>query len=255
MSKTYVITGGSTGIGAAVKAKLLEAGHSVILIDLHNGDIEADLSKPDGRSDAIEKVKEIAENGIDGLVTCAGVGPHFEPVAAIAALNYYGTTELIKGLQPLLEKKRGAVVAVSSNSAILPGLDTELVSCMSENNEEATLEFCSAAEGAKVYAASKFAVIKWIRQNAAAAIRKGIRINVVAPGITETPLTNQAFSDERYGAAMQQFLQMTPIGKMASPDMIAKPILFLLSDDAEYMVGSLMLVDGGVDAQLRPTQF
>ena len=80
-------------------------------------------------------------------------------------------------------------------------------------------------------------------------------MNVVAPGMTETPLTDKVFDDADFGAAMNEFKKTIPYGEMASPDMIADAMLFLLDPASRYISGSVLFVDGGHDALLRPDQF
>ena len=111
----YVITGGTTGIGAATRSLLLESGHEVFNIDYKGGDFQADLSDPAGVSSAIEAVFSRYPDGIDGLISNAGVGPTATP-EKIFALNFYAGIEIAEGLRPLLKKKKGSCVMTSSNS-------------------------------------------------------------------------------------------------------------------------------------------
>src|SRR5690606_22696271 len=126
-NKVYVVSGGATGIGAAVKQKLLARGDRVIVIDLKEGDILADLSSVEGRQRALEQVQQLTPEGLDGLVPCAGLGPHTKPVDLITRVNFFGSVSLIQGLLSLLEKRRGCIVVISSNSAALPGYSPEYV--------------------------------------------------------------------------------------------------------------------------------
>lgn len=111
----YVITGGSTGIGAAVRQQLLSEGHEVFNIDYKDGDLEADLSTDEGVSSAIQAVEEQYPDGIDGLISNAGVGPTASP-EKIFSLNFYAGVYIAEGLRPLLMKKRGCCVMTCSNS-------------------------------------------------------------------------------------------------------------------------------------------
>ena len=96
---TYAMTGGATGIGAAIRQRLLGEGHEVIVVDLKDADIIADLSTAEGRQAAVEAVKNAAPEGLDGLVTCAGLGSNVPNHPLITQVNYYGTVELIEGLR------------------------------------------------------------------------------------------------------------------------------------------------------------
>ena len=135
--KTYALTGGASGIGAAIKQHLVDDGHKVISIDIRDADIESDLSTAEGRSAAIEAVSAAASDGLDGFVACAGVGSHIENLGLIPSVNFFGATDLVEGLRELLLKKAGSVVLISSNSApmdtdaeyvdaLLSGADDEL---------------------------------------------------------------------------------------------------------------------------------
>ena len=84
---TYVLTGGATGIGAAIKARLKAAGHRVVVLDLRDADIEVDLSQASQRQAAITALSEILPESIEGIITCAGVASHF-PDLKNAKLKY-----------------------------------------------------------------------------------------------------------------------------------------------------------------------
>ena len=82
--RTYAMTGGATGIGAELKRQLLAQGHTVISVDIKEGDIIADLSTQDGRQAAIDGVRELAPDGLDGFIPCAGLPPVAKPLSLIA---------------------------------------------------------------------------------------------------------------------------------------------------------------------------
>ena len=113
----YAMTGGATGIGAAIKQRLRDEGNQVIVVDIKDADIIADLSNRDGRQAAIAAIRDSAAEGLDGLVTCAGLGSNVPNHPLITQVNYFGTVELIEGLKDLVAAKRGAIVLISSNSA------------------------------------------------------------------------------------------------------------------------------------------
>jgi NAD(P)-dependent dehydrogenase (short-subunit alcohol dehydrogenase family) len=253
--KIYAITGGATGIGAAIRESLVQDGHKVIVIDIVESDIKADLSRQDDRSRALEELGQLAPEGLDGFIPCAGLGPHVQPWSLIVAVNFFGAVSLLEGVYPMLEKNRGAIVVIGSNSAPLPGLDDELVNMMLAGKEDEALEKVNTLDGHNAYAGSKRALLVWMRRHAPDYMRKGVRMNGVAPGITRTPLTDKGFEDESYGQAMKDFLDLTPYGEIATPDMIASSVRYLLDDASAYVVGSVLFVDGGADAVLRADSF
>lgn len=251
---TYAMTGGATGIGAAIKQNLLDAGHNVIVVDIKDADIVADLSTGDGRQAAISAIRDAAADGLDGFVACAGLGSHVPNHALIAKVNYFGATELVTGVKDLLASKKGAVILISSNSA---PMDTsqEYVNLLLEDKEEEACKAAEGIEGQMVYSGSKQAIARWMRRNTAEYAAAGVRMNAVAPGYTETPMTEQVAKDPTYGAAIKEFVKSIPIGRPGAPEDMAKAVSFLLGPDANFICGSVLFVDGGHDAMMRPEQF
>lgn len=255
MGKLYAMTGGATGIGASLKGKLRDRGDTVIVVDLSDADINADLSTAQGRQSAIEGVRKMAPDGLDGFIACAGLPPVAKPFSLITKVNYFGATVLIEGLSDLVVMKKGAIVVVGSNSASLPGLDEDHIQALLSGDEEKSSALVDALDGHNAYAGSKNALIRWVRRNCPALMGEGVRMNVVAPGMTGTPLTDKVFEDDDYGAAMMEFKKSIPYGDMATPDMIADTMLFLLDPASRYVCGAVLFVDGGHDALLRADQF
>ena len=109
----YVITGGSSGIGAKTVEILKKKGHEVVNIDLKGGDINANLATKEGRRDALKALHEKYPDGIDAMICNAGVNNN---IPLIISLNYFGATEMAQGVFDLLEKRRGSCVVTSSNS-------------------------------------------------------------------------------------------------------------------------------------------
>ncbi|NRB39714.1 MAG: SDR family oxidoreductase [Pseudomonadales bacterium] len=253
--KTFAMTGGATGIGAAVKEQLIARGDKVVVVDIKNANIEADLSTSEGRQHAIDQLQVLCAYGIDGFIACAGLGPHVTPFSLITQVNFFGATVVIEGITALLKAKQGSVVVVSSNSAALPGLNDDYLNALLNNDEDKACEIIADLDGHNAYAGSKNALARWMRRKTPELMAQGIRINAVAPGMTVTPLTDQVFADETYGQAMQDFSKMIPAGFMATPEMIADSIVFLLDPASRYVCGSVLFVDGGQDALLRADNF
>ena len=254
---TYVVTGGATGIGGAIKDALRGEGHEVIVVDIKNGDIEADLSSVDGRQAAISAIKQRAADGIDGLVTSAGVGAHVADVKLIVRLNYFGTVDLVAGLEELLAKKQGAVVLISSESAFNPGFDPEFLDALQRNDEAAACARVEKLEGIlrgyTAYGGGKAALVYWMRHRTGSLAERRIRINAIAPGYTETPLTDEAKSSA-YAEVMAAFADTIPLGRPGQPQDIANGAMFLLSKKADFVTGSTLHIDGGHDAIQRPSR-
>jgi NAD(P)-dependent dehydrogenase (short-subunit alcohol dehydrogenase family) len=249
----YAMTGGATGIGQAIRNRLRDDGNEVIVVDLKEADIVADLSTSEGRQEAIAGLEAAAADGLDGLVTCAGVGANVPNQALITQVNYFGTVELIKAMGALLRKKGGSVVLVSSNSAPMNN-SPEFVDLLLSGDEAGALALAEAMDAQEVYSGTKKAVACWMRANAAEFAGAGVRMNAIAPGYTQTPMTEKVENDPTYGPAIKEFMDTIPVGFPGSPEDQAAATSFLLSPEARYVCGSVLFVDGGHDAMFRPSQ-
>jgi NAD(P)-dependent dehydrogenase (short-subunit alcohol dehydrogenase family) len=249
------MTGGATGIGAELKLQLMTAGHRVISVDIKEGDIIADLSTVEGRQAAIDGVRGLAPGGLDGFIPCAGLPPVAKPLSLIARVNYFAVVATVEGLRELLEKKKGSVLFVSSNSAPMISTDDPFVQACLSGDEEVACTEIDGREGHTAYAGSKRAVTIWMRRHVVEYAAVGVRLNAVAPGITMTPLAERVFADPELGQVMKEFGDMVPVGSPAQPAHIANVMRFMLSDEASYICGSVFFVDGGSDAMLRSDDF
>ena len=145
---TIVISGSASGIGAATARRFRDAGHRVIGIDLRDGEVAADLSTSQGRSEAVASVLAASGGVIDTLVLCAGLASHVVPATKIVAVNYHGAVALLDGLLPALQKGRSpsAVVVSSVASTQLPW-DRNPLGAPLEAGDEARVEAVLAAAG------------------------------------------------------------------------------------------------------------
>jgi NAD(P)-dependent dehydrogenase (short-subunit alcohol dehydrogenase family) len=254
--RTYAMTGGATGIGAELKRQLLVAGHRVISVDIKEGDVVTDLSTSQGRQAAIDGVRALAPDGLDGFIPCAGLPPVAKPFSLIAKVNYFAVIATVEGLRDLVAKKKGSILFVSSNSAPMIGTDDVFVqSCLAGDDEAAVCAAIDARDGQTAYAGSKRAMTIWMRRHVVEYAAGGVRLNAIAPGITMTPLTDRVLADAEYGPAIKAFGDMVPVGVNAQPADVANVMRFMLSDEASYLCGSVFFVDGGSDAMLRPNDF
>ena len=253
---TVAITGSASGIGAATRVRLEDAGNTVIGVDLHDAEIIADLATPSGRTLAIGAVLDACGGQLDGLVVAAGVGPHVESRPLIVSLNYFGAQALLSGLRgALVAAEAAAAVAISSNSAVLPGSETPLVGACLAGDEDPARQFADTLDSHRIYAGSKLALTRWVRRNAPSAdwAGAGVRLNAVAPGAVLTPLLQGGLDHPVFGPAIKSF--PIPTGGFGDPDQIAAAVHFLLTDDAAFCCGTVLFVDGGTDAMLRPDVF
>jgi NAD(P)-dependent dehydrogenase (short-subunit alcohol dehydrogenase family) len=249
-----VITGSASGIGACVKKRLATQGFDIIGIDLKGADISADLSTPAGRQSAIDQTLKMADGKIDRLVLAAGLGGHLDDGALVAKVNYFGAVTLLDGFKDALGAVGGRVVVISSNSAQMrTDPNADFILAMLDGDENKAVELIGDNHAALTYGASKHAVARAVRRRAAEWGQAGIILNAIAPGMTETPMFRGAADHPVIGKSVEAI--PIPLNRTASADEIAGVIEFMLSDAASYMQGSIIYVDGGTDAQLRPDAF
>lgn len=249
------VTGSASGIGAAVCTALESAGHTLIRIDRANADINADLSTAEGRAKTIAEVLSICNGKLDGLVCCAGVGVTAPNSGIIVSVNYFGVSELVDGLEEALSKGHNpAALIIGSVAGAMQQGTNDAIEAMLKGDEAAAVEAVNATNQPQIaYSSSKYAVSVYARRKAVTWGAKGIRINVVAPGAVETPLHQASKEDPRFGEAVKNFV--APIGRSGTPAEIAQTVAFLQSDQASFVHGSVMFVDGGMDAMVRTKTF
>lgn len=253
---TTVITGSASGIGAAVAAALRAAGHQVIGIDRGNAEVLADLSTAQGRDAAIHQVLELSGGVLDGLICCAGVGVTAPNCGLVLAVNYFAVSQLLEGLQGALARgQQGAALVIGSVAATHCGPDGQpLIEAMLAGDEQQALALANSLGQPHVaYAASKAAITQQARRLAVVWGQQGLRLNVVAPGAVKTPLHQASLDDARFGQATRDFV--APLGRAGQPEEIAAVVAFLQSAQASFVHGSVVFVDGGMDAMVRAARF
>lgn len=221
-----VVTGGGTGIGRAVAELLIESGYKVVALGL---DRDPDLNvavtfRQVDITDTAASVAALPEGlPVAGLVNCAGMLRHqqeweTEAFEQVMRVNVTAGFAFANALLDRLQAAGGSVVNVASMWAIF------------------------GSPGAPAYTASKGAVAAVTRSQAVAWAGRGVRVNSVAPGWVETRISEKARTDaeraQRIGARI-------PLGRWAKPAEVASVVRFLLSEDAGYVTGAMIPVDGG----------
>jgi len=217
---TALITGAAGGIGHALLAAFRQAGYRTIGVD----------RAPAAGVDALDvtdaaAVTAFAANldALAVLVNAAGIlrlRAEYDPseFARVIDVNLTGTMRMAVACRAALAKARGAIVNVASMHAIF------------------------GAPLSPAYAASKAGVVQLTKSLAVAWAEDGIRVNAIAPGWIETPMTVPARSD---AARNRAILDRTPLGRWGTPDDLVGPALFLASDAARFITGAILAVDGG----------
>jgi NAD(P)-dependent dehydrogenase (short-subunit alcohol dehydrogenase family) len=248
----FALTGSASGIGKALYNSLKAQGNDVIGIDINDADIIADLSTPAGRAECTKNLSAAAKDGLNGFIPCAGVGGHLGLSDKVIEVNYFGSTELLEAAYPLLQAKQGCVVVIGSNSMAMPNPDTTLIEILLKGEREQALMHVQG-ESVDPYPSAKIALCTWMRRKAIEWARRGVRMNAIAPGITETNLVaTQRKQSEMLDKALTDFAETSPMGYAAAAQSIADVILFLLSPTAHYICGEVLYADGGHAAQFRP---
>jgi len=256
----YVVSGSSSGMGLQAAEKLRAAGHTVIGVDVKagEGEVKADLSSHAGRRQAVVDIVAAAGNRLDGAVLAAGIGPTPGPdsVRRIFEINYFGVVEVLRPLQPLLAAAdRAKVVVIGSNSTTTtPAVPRRTVRALLAGDIDKavrSLRLLGPVAPSLAYAASKIAVSHWVRRTAVTRewAGAGIRLNALAPGAIMTPLLEQQLKDPQQAKAVNAF--PVPVGGFGDPGQLADWMLFMLSDSADFLCGSVIFVDGGSDAYFR----
>jgi NAD(P)-dependent dehydrogenase (short-subunit alcohol dehydrogenase family) len=248
---TIVITGSAGGIGTATRHRLEAAGYAVIGVDVRDAEVVADLSTPEGRQAMASEVERQCGGALDGLVAGAGVSGLAGEV--VVAINYFGAVATLELLRPLLARgTQPAAVAISSNSTTTqPGYPMDVVAACLDGDEASARELAAAdPSGVAIYPAAKLALARWVRREAVGDdwIGAGIRLNAVAPGFIQTPMTA---GSEDFILGLGDIYPI-PLGRAGRADEVAGLLAYLLGPDAGFFVGSFVTMDGGTDAALRP---
>ncbi len=253
--RNIIISGSASGIGLACKERLESMGDRVIGIDIRDAEIIADLSSREGRDHAITQALALSNGEIDGLVLSAGVSGMQHPGDFTVSLNYFGSVDLFDGLRPAMEGRPNpcAIGLVSNSSQFDIDYDDPMVLALLEGDENKCREMILELDRGAGYRMSKHALARAVRRRAAEWGPLGVRINAIVPGMTETPMVASLQDDPEVGPMLD--LLPIPMGRKGTAVEMAGVVAFLLSDDASYVHGMMMWVDGGTDAAIRPDRF
>jgi NAD(P)-dependent dehydrogenase (short-subunit alcohol dehydrogenase family) len=232
--KVFIVTGAAKGIGAATVAVLEERGANVLAVDRDESisaqaaPFTADVASREANQAMVNEA--VARWGkLDGIVLNAGVvrtGPTEasteEDIDLMLSVNFKGAIFGAQAALPHLRKSRGSIVIMSSKTAVV------------------------AQEGLAVYAATKGGVLSLMRALSIDNARFGVRSNAILPGVIDTPML-RGFAElaDDPAAAIAWNEQVQPLGRLGEPREAATAIAFLLSEDASFVTGVAIPVDGG----------
>lgn len=247
-TKTAIVTGAASGIGAATATMLAKRGARVTLIDLDPGglghvagtiragggeahEIACDVADPDAAPRAIDETRE-RWGRVDCLALCAGITTAGGGTAAtlddaqwqrMFDINVMGTVRWVRAALPDMTRAGGgSIVTLTSQLAFNSG----------GNN-------CA-------YITMKGALVAFTKTTAVDFARQGVRINAVAPAVIDTPMARNSLERSSDPEALMAWrLGRTPMGRLGRAEEVAGAITFLLSDDASYTTGTVHFVDGG----------
>lgn len=243
-------------MGNAVVTRLRERGDTVIEVDIKDAEVLADLSTAAGRRDAAAAVLAACGGRLDGAVLAAGLGPTKGAERLITEVNYFGVVDLLRAWRPALAAgDRAKVVVFSSNSTTtVPAVPRRAVRALLAGDGEKALRtyrLLGPAGPPMAYAASKIAISWWVRRQAVTPewAGAGIRLNALAPGAIMTPMLERQLATPAEAKNIRRF--PVPIGGFGDAGQLADWVVFMLSDSADFLCGSVVFVDGGSDAYFR----
>jgi meso-butanediol dehydrogenase/(S,S)-butanediol dehydrogenase/diacetyl reductase len=240
--KVVIVTGAASGIGEATARRFVAEGAKVALVDRDEASLEK-VAKSLPADQVMVQAADVSDSrAVDGLVAAiighfgrldvivnnAGVHEGGDPASItdekwrkVMSTDVDGVFYGCRAALPHIEKTRGSIV----NTASVSGTGGDW--------------------GMSPYNAAKGAVVNLTRALALDLGKKGIRVNAVCPSLTRTGMTEDMMNDKKL---LAKFAERIPLGRVCEPEEVAAVIAFLASDDASFMTGANVAVDGGVSA-------
>jgi NAD(P)-dependent dehydrogenase (short-subunit alcohol dehydrogenase family) len=266
-TKVAVITGGGGDMGLACARRLAARGHQLCLAEVDPARLEraaaelaragcavtraiCDVSDPQSVERLATTAAELGE--LAALVHTAGLSPTMADGRRIIAVNLVGTALLVEAFRPLAVPGSAAVLIASqaghlARSARTPQLDALLDAPLQPGLLDALARLDPGYLGLAAYGVSKYGVLRLAVRESVAWGARGARIVSLSPGIIDTGMGRQEYAAQ---PLMKTIVERTPLGRQGTSDEIAAAVDFLCSEQASFVTGTDLLVDGGSTEQL-----
>jgi NAD(P)-dependent dehydrogenase (short-subunit alcohol dehydrogenase family) len=246
-----VITGAASGMGRLCVEALRGAADQLVAVDLEAPPIDGvvalacDVADPVAVAALAERVSELGP--FRALAHAAGVSPTMADSRRVMAVDLMGTALLLDAFEPLVEPGSSAVCFSSSSAyqIALQGIDPATQALVSDPRVPGFLDTVAErfTDSGIAYAWAKRGVIAVAARASVDWGKRGGRVNSLAPGLIDTPMGRQEFEQQ---PIMQVMLDSTPLERLGRSEEVAAVVAFLLSDQASFISGIDVLVDGGM---------
>jgi len=229
--KIAIVTGAGSGIGKATVELFRREGATVVGADIHGADFECDAGDEE-QVEALVAHTVRDHGGLDVFFANAGISGGFASIfeqdaddwAEILRVNLIGPFLAIKYAAPHMKDRGGSIICTASVAGLRSGA------------------------GGPAYSASKAGVINLVKVAATQLAGANIRVNAICPGLIETGMTEFIFDSARAKGQEDKIGHLNPLKRGGAPIEIANAALFLASDEASYVNGQALAVDGGLSS-------